>query len=202
MTDPVAAAYDARAAEYVALGGDLTQMAAEDTAVIAAWRDATPGRLLDAGSGPGHWTEFLRAGHREVRGVDLSEQFIAHARSTYPGIEFVAGSFAVLPLPDASLGGILAWYSLIHTPPERLPAIFAEFARVLAPGGSLLLGFFDGTPREPFAHAVAPAWYWTPEALAEILDPAGFTATASERRPRAAGEISARPHASLTATRR
>ncbi|UNK71891.1 class I SAM-dependent methyltransferase [Microbacterium sp. H1-D42] len=208
MTDArVGAAYDTRAAEYIALAGDLEQMAAEDRAVIAAWRDATPGRLLDAGCGPGHWTQFLHerflhGGHRDVLGVDLSEQFIVHARSTYSEIEFLEGSFATLPVPDASLGGILAWYSLIHTPPEDLSAIFAEFARVVAPGGSILIGFFDGTPREPFAHAVAPAYFWSTDALAELLGAAGFTPTASERRPRAEGEISVRPHASLTATRR
>jgi hypothetical protein len=43
-------------------------------------------------------------------------------------------------LPDGVLCGVLAWFSVIHVPDERLPRAFAEFARVLAPGG-LLLGF-------------------------------------------------------------
>lgn len=213
MTDgSVAAAYGARAGEYIALAGDLEQMAEEDRALIAGWRDATTGRLLDAGCGPGQWAQFLHAGDspqsgpaggsRAVLGIDLSAEFIAHARSRYPHVKFIEGSFTELPVADASLGGILAWYSLIHTPPEELPAVFAEFARALAPGGSMLIGFFDGTPRESFAHAVAPAYFWTSDALAELFDRAGFTATASERRSRTTGEVSARPHASLTATRR
>ncbi|MGO8887777.1 MAG: class I SAM-dependent methyltransferase [Streptosporangiaceae bacterium] len=41
-----------------------------------------------------------------------------------------------LDLPDGALGGVLAWYSIIHIPQERLPETFAEFCRVLAPGGS------------------------------------------------------------------
>ncbi|MGF2950540.1 class I SAM-dependent methyltransferase [Microbacterium alcoholitolerans] len=202
----IAAEYGARAEEYIAAAGSIEQMADADRAVIGEWRHGTAGRLLDAGCGPGHWTQFLHdgdsPGSRDVLGIDLSAEFIAHAGSQYPQLTFVRGSFAELPLPDASLGGILAWYSLIHTPPEDLPAVLAEFARVLAPGGSILVGFFDGTPRERFSHAVTAAYYWTPDALAEILDDAGFTPTASEQRARVEGEVSIRPHASLTATRR
>jgi len=197
----IAAAYDARAAEYVALIGDIAQTDARDRALIAAWRDATPGRLLDAGCGPGLWTRFLHDADRAVVGVDLSEEFIAHARTRHPDLEFHHGSFAALPLADASLGGVLAWYSLIHTPPEALPAILTEFARVTAPGGSILIGIFDGPPREPFDHAVTTAYFWTPDALQPLLEQAGFTVTASERRARTPGEPSIRPHASLTATR-
>lgn len=202
MTDgKIAAAYDARAAEYVALLGDIAQTDARDRALIAAWRDATTGRLLDAGCGPGLWTAFLYERHRDVLGVDLSAEFIAHARQRHPDLAFVHGSFDALPLEDASLGGVLAWYSLIHTPPEDVPAVLNEFARVLAPGGSILIGFFDGTPREPFAHAIATAYFWTPDALQPLLERAGFIVTATERRTRTPDEPSIRPHASLTATR-
>lgn len=202
MTDHPAAAYDARAAEYIAVAGELEQMSPEDRAVIAAWREATPGRLLDAGCGPGHWTAFLQQGGRDVLGIDLSEQFIGHARVRFPEVSFVHGSFTTLPVPDAALGGILAWYSVIHTPPTDLPEVFTEFARAVAPGGSILLGFFDGTPREPFAHAVAPAHFWNAEALADLLDEAGFTVTASATRAREPSEISIRPHGHLIARRR
>ena len=197
----IAAAYDARAAEYAALIGDIAQTDARDRALIAEWRDATQGRLLDAGCGPGLWTRFLHDGTRDVLGIDLSEEFIARARETHPDLEFLRGSFAALPLPDASLGGVLAWYSLIHTPPGELPSVLSEFARVVAPGGSILIGFFDGDPREPFDHAVTTAYFWNQDALRPLLERAGFTVTASERRVRTPGEPSIRPHASLTATR-
>jgi hypothetical protein len=49
-----------------------------------------------------------------------------------------------LDLADGVLGGIVAWYSIIHTPPQRLPVTFAEFGRVLSPGGHLLLAFQAG----------------------------------------------------------
>ncbi|MCM3780165.1 class I SAM-dependent methyltransferase [Microbacterium hydrocarbonoxydans] len=126
---PVAAAYDERAAEYEAVGGRLSQMHPRDVATIRAWRDSTDGALLDAGCGPGHWTAFLAEGARDVRGIDLSREFFASARRTYPGIPFEAGSFHELSIPDAAVGGILAWYSLIHTPPAQVPAVLREFAR-------------------------------------------------------------------------
>ena len=195
----IGAAYDGRAAEYIEIAGALEQMDARDRDVIAAWRDATPGALLDAGCGPGHWTEFLSIGGREAWGVDLSAEFIASARAAFPAVRLEVGSFRELPVESGSLGGILAWYSLIHTSPADVPAVLSEFARTLAPGGGLLIGFFDGEPREPFAHAVAPAYYWTPEALGDLLADAGFAVTGGERRGREPGEISARPHASVTA---
>lgn len=202
MTDsPIAAAYDARAAEYIALIGEVDQLAERDREEIGRWADAVPGRILDAGCGPGLWTRFLHDRGREVLGIDLSDQFIAHARARNPHLEFLHGSFERVPLPDASLGGILAWYSLIHTPPEEVPAILAEFARVLAPGGSILIGFFDGVPREPFAHAITKAYFWSADALADLLVDAGFVVASVEHRGRVPGEVSARPHGAVTATR-
>lgn len=197
----IGSAYDARAAQYVELAGSIEQMDARDAAVIAAWRDASPGRLLDAGCGPGHWTEFLGRDGREARGIDLSVEFIATATSRHPGIAFEVGSFRELPFDSGSVGGILAWYSLIHTQPADLPEIFVEFGRVLAPGGSILIGYFDGEPGEPFSHAVAPAFFWSADALAELLVDAGFELVSSETRGREEGEISARPHGSLVAVR-
>lgn len=198
----IAAAYDARAAEYVAALGAIEQMDARDAAVIARWRDDTEGALLDAGCGPGHWTAFLAERGREVRGIDLSAEFIDRARQRHPDIVFDRGSFRELPLASGSVGGILAWYSLIHTPPDGLPEILDEFARVLAPGGTLLLGFFDGEPSEPFEHAVAPAYFWSAESLGALLQDAGLDIVSREYRERMPDEVSVRPHGSLTAHRR
>ena len=58
-----------------------------------------------------------------------------------------------LPLGDASLGGALTWYSLIHTPTEQLPAVLAELARVLRPGGQLLVAFQAGDEPVHLRHA-------------------------------------------------
>lgn len=203
MTDmSVAAAYNALAAQYVEVAGDIDQMDPRDRALIARWRDETPGVLVDAGCGPGHWTNFLHDGDRDVIGIDLSAEFLTVARGRYPHLRFVADSLRDLPLDDASLGGILAWYSLIHLPPADLPAVLAEFARVLAPGGSVLIGYFDGEPGEQFAHRIAPAYFWSPASLEPLLATVGFTLTHQERRARDPDEVSTRPHGAVTAITR
>jgi SAM-dependent methyltransferase len=228
--DEVAAAYDARAAEYIALIGSVDQMERADVARIGRWRDGTTGALLDAGCGPGLWTAFLagqestadpsadqepgpipdlaagegtgRASRREVVGVDLSAAFLAAARERHPALRFLSASMRELPFPDGSFGGVLAWYSLIHVPPAELAEVVAELARVLAVGGRILIGFFDGEPRERFAHAVAPAYYWSAEALTPLLENAGLCVIRSERREREPGAAgSVRPHGALEAER-
>jgi hypothetical protein len=59
------------------------------------------------------------------------------ARRDYPGLRFKVGSMADLPLGDASVAGLLAFWSLAHIP----NAVPVDFRRVLGPGGPLLLGF-------------------------------------------------------------
>lgn len=206
--ESVARAYDERAAEYLEVAGDLGLMDPRDRELIRRWRDETPGMLLDAGCGPGHWTAFLHGDDgaefetgRDVEGIDLSTAFIHGARVRYPHLTFHHGSFRTLPQASGTVGGILAWYSVIHTPPAELPDVFAELARVLAPGGSLLLGYFVGEPRAAFAHAVAPAFFWTAEALSPLLAAAGLELQWSEAREREPGEISSRPHGALRARR-
>jgi ubiquinone/menaquinone biosynthesis C-methylase UbiE len=179
----IAAAYDARADEYVEKMGAIDQMAARDRATIAGWRDSTSGLLLDAGCGPGHWTEVLAdEGRREAVGIDGSAAFLTSARRRFPAQTFLAGDLAALPLAAGSIGGVLAWYSIIHTAPSELPALLSELSRVLAPGGSLLVGFFDGPPGEPFDHAVTTAYFWSAAALTDLLRPCGLVVEPSDSR--------------------
>ncbi|SDL31042.1 Methyltransferase domain-containing protein [Nocardioides sp. YR527] len=182
MTE-IGAAYDSRAAEYIDLFGTIDQLAERDRETITTWRDTTSGRLLDAGCGPGLWSQELTTnGVREVVGLDASAEFVTAARARYRDASFQRADLAALPLGDRSIGGILAWYSIIHTPPADLPAILGEFARVLAPGGSALIGFFDGEPGEAFDHAVHTAYYWSPGALGDLLAPHGFTVAQARTR--------------------
>lgn len=80
----VAAAYDSRATEYVEIGGRIEQMDDRDIELIRRWRDETPGMLLDAGCGPGHWTRFLSGNGRDVIGVDISAEFLRTAGENHP----------------------------------------------------------------------------------------------------------------------
>lgn len=66
------------------------------------------------------------------------------ARRDHPGPRFEVGSMTDLDLDDASMAGVLAWYSLIHVPDGEVTTALAHLARVLRPGGVALLGFHVG----------------------------------------------------------
>lgn len=178
----VAASYDNRADEYVAMLGSVEQLAEADRLTIERWASSVHGRLLDAGCGPGHWSALLADRGRAVLGVDASPRFVTSARRRFAGVDFLVGDLAALPLPDGAVGGVLAWFSVIHTPPESLPGVLAELARVLSPSGSLLLGFFDGAAGAPFDHAVTQAYRWSTDALATRLSEHGLLVVESATR--------------------
>jgi SAM-dependent methyltransferase len=153
-----------------------------DRALLIAFselvRDAGP--VADLGCGPGHVTAQLRALGPAVFGIDLSPAMIAHARQAYPELRFDEGSMTALDLADGVAGGVLSWYSIIHSPPEVVPEVFAEFHRVTAPSGHVLLGFFqsDDDSVKAFDHKVSLAYRWPVDRLAEMLGQAGFTEVA------------------------
>lgn len=187
--------YSARAAEYTALLGDIEQMDEVDRERIRVWADGIDGRVLDAGCGPGHWTAFLAERGHDVEGIDLVPDFIAHAASRFPHVPFRVASLADPGMEPGSLGGILAWYSVIHADADELPSLLAAARRLLRTGGHLLLGFFDGADGEPFAHAVTTAHYWSIDGMTALLEGAGFSAVDSEAR----AQEGRRPHASISA---
>jgi SAM-dependent methyltransferase len=142
------ASYDTIAAEYEQRFGHELAAKPLDRGMLAGFADlvgaAGLGPVADIGSGTGRVAAYLASLGVSVSGIDLSPQMVSAARELYPGLRFEVGSMLDLDLPDASLGGVLAWYSTIHVPDDRLPDAFAEFHRVLAPGGYVLLGFQVG----------------------------------------------------------
>jgi SAM-dependent methyltransferase len=173
-------AYDAVAVRYAELPRDDLEAIALDRAVLAAFaelaRSADPGLVAELGCGPGPVTAHLRDLGLDVFGVDLSPVMIALARETYPQLRFEVGSMDALDLGDGELGGIVSWYSVIHAPPQVIPSYFAEFHRVLAAGGHLLLAFFESEnePVTVFDHKVTAAYRWPIDDLARLARAAGF----------------------------
>nr|WP_123745052.1 class I SAM-dependent methyltransferase [Saccharothrix texasensis] len=149
MTEPefltmARTAYDTVAHDYADLARDLLAEIPADRAVLGLFAELVRGRVADVGCGPGRISGHLKRLGVDVFGVDLSPGMVAVARRDHPDVRFEVGSMLDLDLPDGSLGGALAWYSVIHVPWERHPAVFAEFHRVLAPGGLLVLAFQIG----------------------------------------------------------
>ncbi|MFI6824586.1 class I SAM-dependent DNA methyltransferase [Micromonospora sp. NPDC050187] len=185
--DDVRALYDTVAESYHDLVPPRFAEDAVGRGMLAAFAElvrADGGRpVADLGCGPGHVTGHLSALGLSVSGIDLSPAMVAIARRSHPALRFEVGSMTDLPLPDAGLGGIVAWWSIVHTPPQVLPRIVAEFHRTLAPGGHLLLGFHVGDElvrRDgAYGHPVTVESYrHPPEWIAGLLERAGFTVTA------------------------
>jgi SAM-dependent methyltransferase len=174
----VTAAYDAVAVQYAEFVRDIWDGDALDRAAWTAFADSVRGRgpVADLGCGPGHLTAHLRSLGLDVFGVDVSPAMIELARAALPGVRFDVGSMAALDLPDASLAGILSWYSMIHTPRSEVPGYFAEFTRTLAPGGHVLLGCFESGdgPVSEFDHKVTTAYRWPLGELMGIAAEAGL----------------------------
>lgn len=185
-------AYATRASEYISLFGSVDKADEQDRRLVAHWAKSVTGPVVDVGCGPGHWTAFLTSLEVDAEGVDLVPAFVAHARAQFPDAVFRVASFTDLGLHDGQVGGILAWYSLIHLRREDLQSALVEFGRCLGPGGSLLMGFFDGTDGEAFPHVVTTAYVWSADAMAARLVRAGLevvavqTRTAPGRRPQTA----------------
>jgi SAM-dependent methyltransferase len=175
-------AYDSVAVRYAELFANELDDYPLDRAMLAAFADVVrtdgAGPVADVGCGPGHVTALLHGLGLNAFGIDLSAEMIALARAAHPRLRFDVASMMALPLEDGELGGIVARYSIIHTPPERLPEAFAEFHRVLAPGGHLLLAFqaHDNPSElaEAFDHKVALAYRWSPGPVADLLRETGL----------------------------
>jgi SAM-dependent methyltransferase len=179
-------AYDAAADTYAQLFRDTLRDSPLDRAMLGVFaeviRASGDGRVADLGCGPGHITAHLNELGLTAFGVDASPAMIELARQAYPGLRFEVGSMAALTIADGVLGGVLSRWSIIHTPPPEVPVILAEFDRVLASGGHLLIGFSASDdpshPTQVFDHTVAPAYRWWPDHLAAMLRESGLTEVA------------------------
>ena len=174
------AAYDGVVELYASLFADRLEAWPFTRAMFSGFaefvRETGNRRVADVGCGPGHLTALLHDLGLEAFGLDLSPAMVDHARRAHPALRFDEAWMEALPVEDGALGGVLAHYSMIHTPPGELPAVLAEQARVLAPGGLFLVSFFatDGPEPVRFDHKVTPAYSWPVDRFAELLAGAGL----------------------------
>lgn len=181
---------------YIQMFGAVAHVNAEDLRFLKWNLSRCEGAVLDAGCGPGHLTAYLTDLGLKAKGIDLVPAFINNARSNWPEIDFAIGSVQTLDIPDSSLSGILAWYSLIHFEPATLATVFAEFRRAMSHDGKLVVGFFEGSEFEPFDHKVTTAYRWPADEMAHMLSTAGFVETDRLRR---LGTADVRPRAAIAA---
>ena len=189
--DSTRESYDAIAAAYAEhLASELAGKPF-DRHLLNRFAEGVKGRglTLDLGCGPGHVAGYLREQGAEVLGIDLSPEMVREAGRLNPGIEFRVGDMRALDLPDASLAGVVAFYSLIHLEdPEIAPAL-REIRRVLATGGLALFAFHIGEETihrdELWGHPISLDFrFFQPTWISEQLQKAGLRILEStEREP-------------------
>ncbi|WP_295797292.1 malonyl-ACP O-methyltransferase BioC [uncultured Microbulbifer sp.] len=100
----------------------------------------TPRRILDLGSGTGYGSELLRRRFpdAEIIALDIAPQMLQYARAERPLADgYIAADAEQLPLADACIDLVFSSFALQWC--YRLPELFAEIRRVMAPGASALI---------------------------------------------------------------
>ena len=134
--------YDGRQHTVYASGRVLAAASIADwmTAFARRLPDRRPLSVLDLGSGTGRFTPALAdAFGGPVVGVEPSPGMrgVAERDAAHPAVQYLAGSAERIPLPDGSCDAVLMFLSLHHV--EDRAGAAAEIARVLAPGGRVLV---------------------------------------------------------------
>jgi SAM-dependent methyltransferase len=94
-------------------------------------------RAVDVGCGEGRFCRMLGALGIETTGIDPTEAFIRHARERDPRGDYRLGRAEHLEFPDNSFDLVVSYLSLIDI--DDIGAAVSEMARVLKPGGTLLI---------------------------------------------------------------
>lgn len=127
--------YDRWAPSY---DGQLNQLLEIEEPVVRAILDRLPiGVALDAACGTGRHAEYLASLGHTVIGVDSSPGMLAVAREKIPQGDFQEADLHDLPLANKSVDLVVCSIAVIHLPDLEGP--FGEFARVLRPGGYLVI---------------------------------------------------------------
>lgn len=192
--------YDGRMSSVYTAGRGMTaDEVSRWTAAIAAYLpEERPLRFLDLGSGSGRLTPGLADTFQgPVYGVEPSDRMreLAEENAAHPRVTYLMGSAEEIPLPEASVDGVLMFLSFHHFP-DQLKAL-QEVHRVLAPGGAAFLRsqFADQMPDLfwydyfPSAREVDAAMYLSVGEAARLaraagLDAAGDPVWVSAEKPR------------------
>ncbi|NHN62183.1 class I SAM-dependent methyltransferase [Haloarcula sp. JP-Z28] len=178
--DIVREGYDDIAATYAAeRDGE-----GRERGLVAALADRLPAesRVLDAGCGAGTPAMDVLAADHTVTGLDISREQLRTARKRVPEPRLCQGDLAALPFPADTFDAIVSLHAVIHVPRAEHAAVFAEFERVLEPGGRLLTALgneqWEGNNEDWLETGTEMAWsFHGRKRNRELLAEAGFSVT-------------------------
>jgi ArsR family transcriptional regulator len=156
-----------------------------EDAITRALGEGGLGRLVDIGTGTGRMIELFAARADSVIGIDRSSEMLRLARAKLDwagvaGASLRQGDMYALPLPDRSADTVLL-HQVLHYAHAPAAAI-TEAARLLAPGGRLLIVDFALHDREELRQRDAHARLgFADEAVLGWLEAAGLDAAPLDR---------------------
>ncbi len=167
----IASHFDATVGEY---RPDIAEHDGRVRAVLAALGTLGGKRVLDAGAGKGRYAALVARHHptASVTALDVSAEMLRHVP---PGIATVQHSLLDMPFPDGHFDAVLCVEALEHA--VRIPEAVRELARVLAPGGTLVV--IDKNKAKLGALAM-PSWerWFDADELTALLQSLGLTTRA------------------------
>ena len=117
--------------------GDFGRRYVLDPVMLPRALARSPRKALDVGCGEGRFCRMLKLHGVDVTGVDPTKALITAARSRDPEGAYLEAVAERLPFDDKSFDLVVSYLSLIDIP--DIHAAIPEMARVLNPGGSLLI---------------------------------------------------------------
>ncbi len=145
--------------------GDRSRRFVLDPAMLERVEAGGFRRALDVGCGEGRFCRLLRACGIEAVGIDPTAALIEAARGRDPDGDYRAGCAEALDFEDASFDLVVSYLTLIDIPGAA--AAIAEMARVLAPGGALLVAnlssFVTAGPSEGWTGGTFPIDHYMEE---------------------------------------
>lgn len=178
--------YDRVARKYETRFLDELDGKPRDRELLERFAESVDDPVVEIGSGPGQIGAFVRARGRHVVGLDVSEAMARLAGGRLDAA--LTADMRGLPLASGRVGGLLAFYSLIHLPRAEVEGALREFHRVLRPGGRVLLSAHEGqgqTSRDEFLDERVPfvATFFELDELVAAATASGLDVTIAERRP-------------------
>jgi SAM-dependent methyltransferase len=155
--------------------GDFGRKYTLDPVMLPRALARAPRTALDVGCGEGRFCRMLRKHGVATTGIDPTPELLAYARRKDPGGTYKEAFAERLPYEDGSFDLVVTYLTLIDIPDFR--AAIGEMARVLRPGGTLLIanltsfntaagegGWIRGENGElrhyPIDHYLEERWAW------------------------------------------